>query len=247
MGGALLGGWLASGLKNLAAVEPAGLPEEAGVLIVKTLDDLGASFQPDAIVLAVKPQSMAAAVPLYVRFKRSLFLSIAAGLTLHKLGALLGLANAALVRAMPNLPASVGQGMSVAVANGNVTASQRALAEKLLSAVGTVAWVEDEALMDPATALSGSGPAYVFALVESMAAGGIALGLPEPLAQQLACKTLVGSAALLARSLDSPTTLRQAVTSPGGTTEAALRHMQDLPDMLRKAMHAAVQRARELG
>jgi pyrroline-5-carboxylate reductase len=214
----------------------------------KNPTELDPSFQPDLIILAVKPQIMPAVLPLYKHYQTAVFLSLAAGLTLTKLTSLLD-GSYALIRAMPNLPASVGQGMSVAIANTAVTSEQKTYADQCLRAIGAVAWIDQEELMDAVTALSGSGPAYVFALCEMMAKSGEALGLSASLASQLARQTVIGSAALLHQSTDDVTTLRQAVTSRGGTTEAALSVLfadEALPDLLKRAMQAAVERSKQL-
>ncbi len=253
MGTALLKGWTRLDQCSVAVVDPSQrskeIPSNADIAWHQTPEALDPSFAPDAIVLAVKPQQMAAALPAYARYHDAVFLSIAAGQTLKRLASLLADSHRAIVRTMPNLPASIGQGMSVAVANAQVTPDQKRLCEALLRAVGDVAWVEDETLLDPVTALSGSGPAYLFALTEAMAEAGEALGLPKELAARLARQTVVGSAALLAASTESPAALRQAVTSPGGTTAAALEHLLDeqgLTTLLRRAMQAAAKRAKEL-
>src|SRR5262249_44849845 len=150
-------------------------------------DALGSGFAPAVVVLAVKPQIMEAVVPAYRRFAGSacVFLSIAAGKTIAGFERAFG-PEAAVVRSMPNTPAAVGRGMTVACANRRVSAAQRSLCDTMLAAVGDVAWVEDEGLLDAVTAVSGSGPAYVFLLAESMADAGIAAGLPAPLAERLA-------------------------------------------------------------
>ena len=253
MGSALLKGWARLGLTNITVVDPAAQPDDLktieGLRWLDAADKIDTAMTPDAVILAVKPQSMAAALPAYARFKDSLFLSIAAGQTLHRLSTLLGSADYAIVRAMPNLPASIGQGISGAVANSRATPAQRALADRLLRAAGDVVWLEQEALLDPLTALSGSGPAYLFALVETMAGAGEKLGLAPALALQLARHTVIGSAALLAQSPQPAAALRQAVTSPGGTTEAALNHLlgaEGLPAIMLRAMRAASARAKLL-
>ena len=174
------------------------------------------------IIFAIKPQKAVEIVPLYARFAQpdSVFISIMAGVTTTKLQQWLG-QQARCVRVMPNTPAAIGQGVSVAV--GAVTSLQKDSLEKIFRACGLFCWVEDEAQMDAVTALSGSGPAYVFALCEAMAAAGVAAGLSPDLAMMLARQTLIGSAALLAHQPhDTPTVLRQAVTSPQGTTAAGL-------------------------
>ncbi len=257
MGGAMLDGWLARGLnpKKLVVIEPQ--PGKA----VKALTRRGIRLNPKpgpkakadatAIVIAVKPQTATEAVPplgLYVG-KSTLVLSIMAGRTLRLLERTLP-PGSAIVRAMPNLPASIGLGISVAVANANVSAKQRKQATDLLAAIGKVEWVGDEALIDAVTALSGSGPAYIFLLAEAMTKAGIAAGLPAPLAARLARETVTGSGELLHRSDLDAATLRQNVTSPGGTTAAALEVLMAAVDgldpLLAKAIAAAAKRSREL-
>ncbi len=256
MGGAMLDGWLAAGTASrVVVVEPAGgLPEGVrGNPAVSAADgpgDLPDGFIPDVVVLAVKPQVMDAVVPAYRGLVRpgTVFLSIAAGKTIGCLEGHLG-AGAAVVRAMPNTPAAIGRGMTVAVANAAVSAPQRALCDALLGAVGEVAWVEDEALIDPVTAVSGSGPAYVFLLVEALAKAGVASGLPADLALRLARATVSGAGELLRQSTAPAADLRKAVTSPGGTTQAALEVLMGeagLQPLLDAAVAAATRRSREL-
>jgi pyrroline-5-carboxylate reductase len=254
MGGALLRGIVAAKLvSSLVVVEPSAPPDDvkplAGVVWKNAPESLDPSFHPDAIILAVKPQMMADVLPFYGRYENAVFLSIAAGLTMEKLAALLRAPRAAIVRTMPNLPASIGQGMTVAVANSCVNPAQRALCDKLLQAVGVTAWVDDEALLDVVTALSGSGPAYVFALAEAMAKAGEGMGLPPEMAERLARQTVIGSGALLSAAKESAGDLRRAVTSPKGTTEAALKILlaeRGLDELVQKTMAAAAARAKEL-
>lgn len=254
MGGALLGGWLDRGVdsKAVAVVEPAatdqaGVPSD--VAVVAAPDALPAGLEPDVVVFAVKPQGMADIVPAYRRFvgNHTVFLSIAAGQTIGFLESHLG--NAAIVRAMPNTPAAVGRGITVACANARVADGQRESCQSLLEAVGEVAWVADEALLDPVTAVSGSGPAYVFLLIECLAEAGVAAGLPADLAQRLARATVAGSGEL-ARQSDLPASeLRQNVTSPGGTTAAALEVLMSddgLQRLMTRAVAEATRRSREL-
>jgi pyrroline-5-carboxylate reductase len=256
IGGGKMGGAL---LQRVAAeaqscvVDPALPPEHLkslpGVTWLPAPDKIDAQFKPDIVIIAIKPQHVAEVLPSYSRFRDSVFLSIAAGQTLNRVEMALGSSNYAVARAMPNLPASIGQGAAVAVANKNVNPAQRALCDKILKAVGTVEWVQDEDLLDAVTALSGSGPAYVFALTEALAKGGEALGLPQALAAKLARQTVIGSGGLLAETNTSATDLRVAVTSPAGTTEAALKILLapgSLPELMLKAMQAAAKRAKEL-
>lgn len=252
MGSALLSGWLDQGLscQDVIVVDPLALPVAplAGVALYPDLSAVPKAFQPEVVVLAVKPQSMETVVPAYSVYGKAVFLSIAAGKPLAFFQQHLG-SDAAVVRAMPNTPAAVRQGMTVAVANGNSSVQQRLICSQLLSAVGEVAWVEDEALMDPVTAVSGSGPAYVFLMVEELAKAGLAAGLPAALAEQLARKTVTGAGELLRQSTEAPSVLRQNVTSPGGTTFAALQVLMaenGLGPLLCRAVAAASQRSQEL-
>lgn len=250
MGSALLEGWIAQGFdpKAIVVVEPGRLPD--GVCGVADAKDIPDSFKPSVVLLAVKPQMMDAVLPSYVRYaEHALFLSIAAGRTLASFERVLG-ANASVVRTMPNTPAAVGRGITVACANRMATSLQKARAEELLSAVGEVGWVEDEALIDAVTAVSGSGPAYVFLLAETLAKAGEKAGLAPELARQLARATVAGSGELLYRSELAASTLRENVTSPGGTTAAALAVLMaeggGLQDLMDKAVAAAARRSREL-
>jgi pyrroline-5-carboxylate reductase len=256
MGSAMLEGWITRGLapKRVAIIEP-----QPGKLL-KALARRGAKLNPKSgpkakafaatIVIAVKPQTAPEAVPplgLYVG-KTTLVLSIMAGRTLGFLEKSLP-PGTAIVRAMPNTPAAIGRGITVAVANANVSAHQRKLAADLLGAIGKVEWVSDEALIDAVTALSGSGPAYVFLLAEAMTKAGIAAGLPADLAARLARETVAGSGELLHRLDLDAATLRQNVTSPGGTTAAALEVLMGpggFDDLLTKAIAVAARRSRVL-
>ncbi len=251
MGGALLDGWLDQGLtpSSIIIVEPGRIPVPDGALQISEAMELQRDFTPDVVMLAVKPQVMAEVLPPYCRFAAtSLFLSIAAGRTIASFEKALG-KDAAVVRAMPNTPAAVRRGITVASANRNVTASQRRIAGDLLSAVGAIDWVEDEGLIDAVTAVSGSGPAYVFYLVEAMAQAGISAGLSPDLAMKLARATVAGSGEMLHRSADPASRLRENVTSPGGTTAAALQVLMakdGLAPLMEKAIAAAATRSREL-
>jgi pyrroline-5-carboxylate reductase len=253
MGSAMLEGWLALGLapERIAVIEPQPTGEitawaRHGLRLNPTP---GAVGDVAAVVVAVKPQTAPEVMPALAPLAgaSTVVVSIMAGRTLHFLdGALPG---AALVRAMPNTPAAIGRGITVAVANARVSAAQRELVHALLSAVGAVEWVGDEALMDAVTALSGSGPAYVFLLAEEMAKAGAAAGLPPALAATLARATVAGAGELLHRSPLDAATLRQNVTSPGGTTAAALDVLMardGIEPLLTKAIAAATKRSREL-
>lgn len=249
MGGAMFAGWRAAG-RPVAVVEPnpANHPQGAAIAVADA-SALPADLAPEAVVLAVKPQEAAKTLPAYARFAGgAVFVSIMAGKSVANMRALLG-QDAHVVRAMPNTPAAIGRGITVCCPGPGVSAAQRALADSLLKTVGQVAWVEDEALIDPVTALSGGGPAYVFLLAEVLEQAGIANGLPPELAAQLARVTVAGSGALLDASPEPPATLRKNVTSPGGTTAEALKVlMADAawPALMTEAIAAATRRSREL-
>jgi len=256
MGGAMLRGWLRRGVRaeDVAVVEPdaAALADLVGqgVTLVGDPAQLPAGLAPSVVVLAVKPQMMDAAIAAQARYVRpgTVFLSIAAGRTIGYFEGKLG-GSAAIVRSMPNTPAAVGRGITVACANRNVSAGQRAQCDDLLAAVGEVAWVEDEALLDAVTAVSGGGPAYVFLLIECLAEAGAAAGLPPDLAMRLARVTVSGAGELARLSSEPAAVLRQNVTSPGGTTLEALKILMasdGLQPLLTKAIAAATRRSREL-
>jgi pyrroline-5-carboxylate reductase len=252
MGDAMLSGWLAQGLapKNVAVIEPHPSEEiralvAKGVRLNATPSEIG---QVAALVIALKPQAFREAAPGLKPFAgaETLVVSIMAGMTIASVAEACG---GAIVRAMPNTPAAIGRGITVAAAAQHVAAMQRAVADALLRATGSVEWVEDEALMDAVTAVSGSGPAYVFLLAEELARAGVAAGLPEALATKLARETLAGASELLHRSDVSADTLRQNVTSPGGTTAAALEVLMGpngLQSLMTRAVAAATKRSREL-
>ncbi len=252
MGGAMLAGWRERGLAPSFVIDPA--PAAAalagnGIQVVATVDGVPPGFTPAAVVLAVKPQQADAALPGVARFGRdgAVVLSIMAGRTIAGLQALLGAAP--VVRAMPNTPAAIRQGIAVACPGPGVTPGQQALCDGLLASVGEVAWVDDERLLDPVTAVSGGGPAYVFLLAELLERAAVEQGIPPALARQLARVTVAGSGALLAASDEDASALRVAVTSPAGTTERALAVlMADAawPALLSRAIDAATRRSREL-
>jgi pyrroline-5-carboxylate reductase len=257
MGTAMLAGWLDSGLdpKQIVVQDPAP-PPRGGELLAKhgiaaraTVASLPAP--PALIVVAVKPQVMDEVFPPLAKLagKGTVVLSIAAGRTIAGFEKHLP-KGTAVVRSIPNTPAAIGRGITVGVANAHVTPAQRATCDALLRAVGEVGWVDDEGLIDAVTAVSGSGPAYVFYLAECLAEAGVAAGLAPELAQKLARCTVAGSGELLHRSDLGADVLRQNVTSPGGTTLAALQVLMaerdGLPELMRKAVAAATRRSREL-
>jgi pyrroline-5-carboxylate reductase len=253
MGSALLEGWIRLGLdpQNIAVIEPAIPPH------IAALTQRGLLLNPTpralknvaAIVLAVKPQVAPQAIPPLAPLvsASTVVVSIMAGRTLKFLADALA-KPCAIVRAMPNTPAAIGRGITVAVPL-SANDAQRALADRLLSATGAVEWTTDEALMDAVTAVSGSGPAYVFLLAEALTKAGVAAGLPPELAAKLARETVTGSGELLHQSPLDAAVLRENVTSPGGTTAAALAVLmgQDgLAALMEKAVAAATARSREL-
>ncbi len=256
MGGALLTGWLDQGLEPAGVflrdptppAEIAQLVAEKGLRLNLPLEEMEAA--PRIVVLAVKPQIMDAVLPDLRSLVRpgTLFLSIAAGVDLERLDELLG-GGAAIIRAMPNTPSSVGKGITAVIGNGLVTDADKVICDSLLGTVGDVVWLAAESQMDAVTALSGSGPAYVFALAETMTAAGEALGLEPELAAQLARMTVAGAGAMLETLPEDASTLRQNVTSPGGTTAAALDVLlgpDGLAQLMRSGMTAARDRSREL-
>jgi pyrroline-5-carboxylate reductase len=252
MGGAMLAGWLAQGLdaRRVAVIEPHPSPEidalvKNGIRLNPSPKDLGLVA---TLVIAVKPQTFGQAGAMLKPFAApdTLVISIMAGTTIASIEAACG---GRVVRAMPNTPAAIGRGITVAVPANSVSAAQRTTADALLRATGSVEWVADESLMDAVTAVSGSGPAYVFLLAEELARAGIEAGLPAELATRLARETVAGSGELLHRSDVAASTLRQNVTSPGGTTAAALQVLmgpQGMQSLLTDAVAAATKRSKEL-
>jgi pyrroline-5-carboxylate reductase len=252
MGGAMLSGWLARGLdaKRVAVIEPQP-SDEISALVTK-----GIRLNPSpketgsiaTLVIALKPQTFRETGSMLKSFSgpSALVVSIMAGTTIASIAAACG---GSVVRAMPNTPAAIGRGITVAVAAKNVSAAQRAVADALLRATGSVEWVDDESLMDAVTAVSGSGPAYIFLLAEELARAGVEAGLPQELATKLARETVAGSGELLLRSDAPSATLRQNVTSPGGTTAAALEVLMGpdgMQSLLTRAVAAATRRSKEL-
>jgi pyrroline-5-carboxylate reductase len=256
MGFAMLQGWLASGALAAGAVqvvEPAealrSRASSLGVSAVSSAEEAGG--QPGIVILAVKPQIMGDVLPSYVRHAAggSAFLSIAAGVGTAFISERLG-AQTPIIRCMPNTPAAIGKGMLVYWKNAYVSAQCEAFVQGLLTASGRVARVEDEALIDAVTAVSGSGPAYVFHFIECLTDAGVDAGLPREIAAELAMQTVMGSGALAAQSQETPARLREQVTSPNGTTAAALAVlMKDgrMKALIGEAVDAAHRRAVELG
>jgi pyrroline-5-carboxylate reductase len=250
MGGAMLTGWLGGGLDptRVAVMEPAPSPEITAIAAKGVQLNPMQAGAAHTLVIALKPQSFreaGGALKLLVE-PSTLVVSIMAGMTIAAIEQVCG---GAVVRAMPNTPAAIGRGITVAVAARNVSTAQRSTADALLHATGAVEWINDEDLMDAVTAVSGSGPAYVFLLAEELARAGVAAGLPEELATRLARETVAGSGELLHRSELASATLRQNVTSPGGTTAAALEALMGkdgLRQLMTRAVAAATARSREL-
>lgn len=251
MGTALLTGWLAAGVPatSVWVIEPNPTDwlRGSGVHL-----NQGLPPAPAVALLAVKPQMMGAALPALQALGNgtTLFVSIAAGTSIATFEAALG-DRTPIVRTMPNTPAMVGRGITGICANAHAGAHGLALAHELMRAVGQVVELEDESQIDAVTAVSGSGPAYVFLLIEAMAAAGVAQGLSEPVAMQLARATVCGAGELAHQSHDPASQLRINVTSPGGTTAAALAVLMDpqtgFPPLLQRAVKAAADRGRELG
>lgn len=251
MGSAMLAGWLRGGLAPQAVhvIDPHPSEWLAGTG-VSVNGPLPAA--PAVVVVAVKPQMMGAALPQLAAMGAgaTLFVSIAAGTTLATYAEILG-PRAPVVRAMPNTPAAIGRGITAIIGNARASAADLTLAEGLLAAVGQVVRLEEESQMDAVTAVSGSGPAYVFHLIETLAAAGVAEGLAPDLAMRLAKATVGGAGQLAEDAAEDPAQLRVNVTSPGGTTAAALAVLMDpetgFPALLPRAVKAAADRGRELG
>lgn len=254
MGGAMLAGWLELGLPaETVVVEPhaAAMAAFAGrVRHATSIAEIPAGFAPAAVILATKPQEAPNALPglAHLVAPETVFVSIMAGRTVASMTALLG-EGARIIRAMPNTPAALRLGFTVACPGPGVSEAQRALADRLLGAIGEAAWVEEEALIDPVTAVSGGGPAYVFLLAEVMEKAAISQGLPPELARRMARATVAGSGALLGASAEDAAQLRRNVTSPKGTTERALAVLmreEAWPALMQEAIAAATARSREL-
>ena len=256
MGFAMLQGWLESNALSpgdVHVVEPVeslrGRAAALGVNAVAAVNEV--SSVPGLVILAVKPQVMGDVLPSYVKFAQSgsAFLSIAAGIGTAFLSERLG-ARTPIIRCMPNTPAAIGKGMLVYWRNAHVGDECEGFVKTLLTASGRVARVDDEALIDAVTAVSGSGPAYVFHFIECLTDAGVSAGLPQDIAAELAMQTVMGSGALAAASPDSPARLREQVTSPNGTTAAALAVLMKggrMKTLIGEAVDAAHRRAIELG
>lgn len=254
MGGAMLRGWIGGGMpsNNITVVDP--LPSDAmseylseqSISLSSTAEGVTA---PDVLLLAIKPQMMEAVLPALKSLvgPKTVAVSVAAGTTIDSISA--GLGGAPSVRTMPNTPSLVGKGMTVACPGEGVTFEHRENITNLLRAIGKLEWIEEEALMDAVTAVSGSGPAYVFHLAECMANAGVAAGLPTDLAMTLARETVAGAGELLFQATDEPSVLRENVTSPNGTTAAALSVLMEpdaMPEIVKRAVAAAKKRSQEL-
>lgn len=257
MGYAMLAGWVKAGripAARVAVVEPneslRARAQVLGVAVYADAAEIPAGCQPKLVIFAVKPQVMKDVVPAYVRFAESgtAYLSIAAGTPIAVFEDLLG-SDVPIIRCMPNTPAAIGKGMLVLFANGHVSKGQDSFVRDLLSANGAVATIEDEDLMDAVTAVSGSGPAYIFHFIEALTAAAETAGLPSDVAKLLAMQTVYGAGALAADSEEEPGKLRENVTSPKGTTAAALDVLMGgdrLKTLLVEAVDAAKQRSIEL-
>ena len=249
MGSALFAGWHAAGIAPSVVVSPSVTPVESPHLSVSDLRAAPPAFAPGMVVVAVKPQVAPDALPAVGRrFPGVPILSIMAGRRVDSIAALVG--HDAVIRAMPNTPASIGHGISGLFAPPGIGEAERTLASRLLRAAGDVVWLDTEDQIDALTALSGSGPAYVFLLAELMERTGVALGLPPAAARRLARATVSGAGRLLEADERDAATLRAVVTSKGGTTAAALAVLMAddaWPALVAHAMEAAAGRARELG
>lgn len=245
MGGTLKQGWERAKVPFETIVIDPSSPE-----FLPNLEALPRGFTPDVILFAVKPQTLPEILPLYKPFSGSgcLFVSIAAGIPLETFHKALG-DNEHIIRAMPNLPATVGKGMAILVSKRSLSPSHRSLGQSIFEASGKALWVDNESYMDIVTALSGSGPAYFFRMVECLASAAAMCGLPPDIAMTLARQTAIGAGAMMEQTPDPVTELRIRVTSPGGTTAAALSSL-DYEDafgkLIRTALKAAIHRGQEL-
>lgn len=256
MGGAMLEGWLAGGADpaRIVAMDPAPPPEMKELILrhgIRLNPEVSTIRDAEVVVIAVKPQMMEEVLPRIapLRDSKPLVLTVAAGKTIASYERHFG-ADAAVIRTIPNTPAAVGRGITAMASNANVTPAQQALARQLLEAVGEVVSVAHEQMIDAVTAVSGSGPAYVFYLTECLAAAGEKIGLPTELATQLARATVAGAGELMRQSGTDAAVLRQNVTSPKGTTYEALQVLMaedtGMKPLFEKAVAAALRRSREL-
>ena len=257
MGSALLKGWLDNGIKSIAVVEPKPSRALQKLAAEKKIRLVGSPSQVkgkiSVCIVAIKPQILKGEAPVLAAFAQpknkkpgALMISIAAGTSVAALTTAWG-KNARIIRAMPNTPGAIGAGISGLYAAKGVTAADKKRAVSLLSALGETVWVGKEDLIDSVTAVSGSGPAYLFLMAEALTEAGVAEGLPRAQAEKFARATVSGAGALLAADKSPASALREAVTSPGGTTAAALYVlMPELPDLMKRAVHAARKRAEEL-
>ena len=254
MGEGLLAGWVGNDIsspENITLVEPhmGGLNSHDAILFLN-VNDVPEDYKPDIIIFAVKPQIMEKVLPSYKRFisKSTLLISIAAGKKIGFIEGVFGKENS-VIRIMPNLPATIGKGVSIGIANGNVSSKNKKICKELFESVGSFNFIDDEKLMDAVTALSGSGPAYVFYFIESLIEAGKAAGLSKELAEKLSYQTVLGSAEMAINSDKEAKILRENVTSKGGTTEAALEVMMKsggLKDIIKKGVAAAKKRSEDL-
>ena len=257
MGQALLGGWLDAGVqtKSLLVVEPdpnlgSRIEKNLNVACVTDFAKIPSKVSPQVVLFAVKPQTIDGIITNYSKFKKSgtLFISIAAGKTIKYFEKKLG-TNVSVIRAMPNTPAAIKRGITVAFANKHVQASQLKIADKLLLSTGQLEWIKREALIDSVTALSGGGPAYVFLLTECLCEAGIKMGLSKGLSMRLARATVSGAGELMHNSDLEPAMLRQNVTSPGGTTAEALKILMGQngwQNIITRALKAAKKKSTQL-
>ncbi|MEO0341889.1 MAG: pyrroline-5-carboxylate reductase [Pseudomonadota bacterium] len=254
MGSAMLDGWLKAGVKatSICVLDPNPSDWLMTQARLGVAVNEGAQTAPAVVLIAVKPQMMDEALPYIQSLSdaNTVFLSIAAGTPILRFEDILG-ADKAVIRAMPNTPAAIGKGITALIGNANVSEHQMRLAEGLLAAIGRTVRLQDEGQMDAVTAVSGSGPAYVFHLIETLGVAAMAEGLPQELAHQLALATVEGAGALAAQSTEMPSQLRVNVTSPNGTTQAGLDILMDddagLGPLIGRTVRAAAKRSKELG
>lgn len=253
LGGAMIRHWLAlDSFAHAHIVKPSPLDntlqKDERLSWSSAASEIPSTYKPDIIIFAVRPRDLETVAPAYAKYEQGLFLSLVAGKKLDQLTRLLSSSHA-ILRAMPNIASEVGASMTFLTSNTHVTTPQKETGERLLRAIGDVAWLENEKLFDVATALSGCGPGYIFALIESMATAGEKLGLSPDFAMKLARQTVIGSGALLAHTEESAVDLRKAIGNPGTMTEAGLKILladDALPNTMVRTMSAAIARAQEL-